>query len=124
MRNYVVIKRGVYRHEVWGVLACLDDARALARRMLELERDDYHHAEVVSFPVAPEAAGEPECLEGAVYRADRKRLVRDDTVRPGYCRWEAFRTEYAWFTPADRDALLAWDAANRTYDNGEGGGPP
>lgn len=45
---YVIVKRGVYRHEVVG--ACTNETAAIAMAMdaAKAERDDYHSFEVLS----------------------------------------------------------------------------
>ncbi len=48
MTIYVVIRRGVYRHEILGLCGTLDSAQALGAEAVTQEHDHYHDAEVVA----------------------------------------------------------------------------
>lgn len=65
MKAYLVIQRGVYRHDVWGVRFSVEAARALGEVMLAKERDDYHSAEIVEVELDGDA---PERIVGRLFR--------------------------------------------------------
>lgn len=67
---FVVLKKGIYRHEVWGIRTTLPDAVILAKDMLRKEPDDHHCAEVALVPVDGDA---PEKPIGTVERRDHGR---------------------------------------------------
>lgn len=46
---FAVFKQGIYRHECGGVFSSLERATDAAKALMQGERDDYHHYEVVRF---------------------------------------------------------------------------
>ena len=46
---YVIVKSGVYRHEICGVIDTMDDAIERANTLIMAEKDDYHEFEVLEF---------------------------------------------------------------------------
>jgi hypothetical protein len=43
IENYILIRKGVYRHEILGIYEDLDIAIHEAKQALEREEDDYHN---------------------------------------------------------------------------------
>lgn len=70
---FVVVKRGVYRHEIWGCRSTLEEAKILACQKLETERDDYHTAEIT----IPTEDGEK--MIGSLQRRDDRRVTDGST---------------------------------------------
>ncbi len=70
MKGYLVIKAGVYRHEVWGIRYEVEAAKAFAQEMLSGEPDDYHSAEIVEIDLDEESPSASEHSLGAVHRND------------------------------------------------------
>jgi hypothetical protein len=70
MDVWVVIKVGIYRHDIWGVYATEAEAKSRAVEALSCESDDYHIAEIVRMAVG-QPGEQPVC-----------RVVRADTHGP------------------------------------------
>lgn len=44
---YVVIKSGVYRHDIFGVFLNKDEAKKVANKLAETDSDNYHTYDVI-----------------------------------------------------------------------------
>lgn len=55
MKVYIVVKSAIYRHETFGVYTSEPLARVAAERMLQLEPDDHHSAEVLEVELDQDA---------------------------------------------------------------------
>lgn len=53
---YLLIKRGVYRHDVLGCWTSIDTAKREATDSVLAEHDHYHDVEI--FEIVPDTAGE------------------------------------------------------------------
>lgn len=68
---FIVIKAGVYRHDIVGVFYREDDAKIAAENAAKLEPDDYHSFELVKMKVGDG----PGNLFSELYRTDAKHIV-------------------------------------------------
>lgn len=71
MSVFVLVKRGVYRHEIPGAYTSLEHATAVAREALELEPDRYHYFEIVELQ-----------LDEPIRRSDANRALTVDDGGP------------------------------------------
>jgi hypothetical protein len=65
---FIVVQRGVYRHNIVGASMALDGAIEVAVEALKTERDAYHRYEIVKCPVGKVDSGGGE----TVYEISRK----------------------------------------------------
>ena len=91
MNIYIVIKDGVYRHDIWGVFDNEEAARACAVASLNAERDDYHNALIlrmelgstVEHEVCTYTREDTKHIEGNCYVVDSTKIApRPSAHRP------------------------------------------
>jgi len=80
---YVVIKEGVYRHDIVGVWDSLDLAKAAAEGAIAAEKDDYHRFVVVETPLNLVGTDKVVCTLSREDEWKANKTVRTGRIRTG-----------------------------------------